>query len=385
MGRLWSSGFELNSKLSGAEFDNISTTPVSIVTSPVRSGTYAARVNPAATTAQIRKDIFASDQAIAGYFRMYLYIAALPTSDTDVIRWVSSGGSTMARMRLTTTGTLVLLAGSGSAVGSASSVLGLSMWHRVEMLNDASAAGFLAGRLNGATFASGANNVQGAWMRIDVGAAVSTTADFYLDDLALNDTTGAAQNTWPGDGKIIHLRPSAVGDGTQWAKVGGAATNAASLREVPPDDVTTAVRSKVAGQIDDYNIDDSGLAASDTVNVVGVGMRFNGNTASPWSGFKVRLKAASGGTVQESSEITPTGTAWTSFGPAVPRLYPLTLYTLPSTSTAWTSTSLDSAQIGLNLTTAATNEAEITSLWLLVDYTPAASTLNGASSFMMFH
>src|SRR6266576_2199201 len=57
-----------------------------------------------------------------------------------------------------------------------------------------------------------ASGAAGWWdPSISFGAAdtVAATYTAYIDDVALNDTTGANQNTWPGEGKVVLLVPTA--------------------------------------------------------------------------------------------------------------------------------------------------------------------------------
>jgi len=383
MSRLFSDGYELSSNTDNVEQSSNSGT-VAIVTTPVRTGKYAGRANPVASTGFWRKTVFTSDRTIVGFTRVYLRIASYPSTPTHVIRYQNTANSTVGSVSLSTTGTLTLLKASGVAIGSASAVLSLDTWYRIEFKTDATGAGTLELSIDGSILATGANSLQGAWAKVTWGSISSCTTDLYFDDVAVNDTSGTAQNSYPGAGGIIHLWPTAAGDNTNWTRLGSGATNYSSLRQTPPDDSTTAVRSKTAGQIDDYNIDNSGLSVNDTINMAAVGVRYSGFTASTWSGFKVRVKAAAGGTVTESTEITPISTAWTSLANADPRVYPLTLYTLPGSASAWTNTDIDNAQIGLNLTTAATNDALVTSLWLQVDFSAGAPVIVNISNALVF-
>lgn len=372
MARVWSTGFELGSPNTGVEFDNVSASG-SIVTSPVRSGTYAARANPSAATCQIRKDLFTGDQASIGYARFYLRIATLPGVNTDVLRWVNAALSTVARVRLTPAGTLALLTGAGSAIGSASAALTAGVWYRVEIKNDATTSpGALEARLDGVAFASGANNVQGSWTRLDLGVLTSTSADLYFDDVAVNDASGAFQNSWPGAGSIIHLRPSSAGDSTQWTIGGGtpAATNFGSVGEASPDDATTLVHTNADARTDLYGVGASGLGGRDTVNVVAIGARFRNDIADAATAFKVQVEKTGGGTLAQSAAIVPNSATWRSNASATPFTHPLTTYQDPD-GAAWKPGTLATMQIGVVSTAPGTNPVQVSGLWALVDYTPA--------------
>jgi hypothetical protein len=212
-------------------------------------------------------------------------------------------------------------------------------------------------------------------MRVTVGIGVSgtlTSGDIYFDDLAVNNDSGSFQNSWPGAGSITVLRPNAAGDNTTWTPSAG--SNYAAVDEVTPDDASTYVGSNSAGQIDDYDIDNPGGTVGTPINVVMVGVRYAGAGASANATFNARIKASSGGTVESSSNITPSNTTYVTNANSTPRTYPLILYDLPGASTtAWTGSDLTSTQIGLNLGTASTNAARVSAEWLLVEYTPQSA------------
>lgn len=90
-------------------------------------------------------------------------------------------------------------------------------------------------------------------------------------------------------------------------------------------------------------------------------------------------------TLAGSSEITRGGTPWLTHGATDPRLYAITSYTLPGTSMPWTKTGLDTAQIGVNLSTANTNQARVSTLWMLVEHRGiATSAAYATTAFALF-
>jgi len=379
VGRLWSDGYETGSASERAT--NSGT--VAIVTDVVRSGTYAGQANPTAGTGFWRQIVYASDQATVCYARAYLRISAYPDVTTDILIPQNSNPTRLSRIRLTAAGTLQLANSSGTQVGSSSGVLSLNTWYRVEIKHDAtSSSGALEARLDGTVFASGANNVQGQWSRVAWGPADTCTTDLRFDDIAINDGAGTAQNGYPGAGSIRHLRPSRRGDTSSWSRSGSGSANWDSIAEVPPDDSTSYIRSNVAAAVDESATGPSGLSVNDTITLVAVGARYAGNTASPFSGFVVRLKAAPGGTVSEGPEILPASTSWLTNANADPKLPPITAYTLPGTSTAWTAAQLNQAQVGVRVSTSDTNEARVSGLWLLVEYVPGSPVAPPAGTML---
>lgn len=376
MARLWSSGFELNSTTANVEFTGITNTPT-IQTTTVRSGTYAGRCNPTAAIQAFFYQV-ANDATTGTYFaRVYIRAASFPSSgSTAVLRALSAAAGLSGDIRLTSGGVLQLFQRGNTQVGSDSSAISLNTWYRIELkiaATDAS-TGELRGLIDGVEFAGSASAATDRVNTVRFGCVSSTTADIYLDDIAINDATGSFQNTYPGAGEIIHLRPNASGDVTDWSLSTGT-DHDALVSEVTPDDVTTYVFTTTTNQIEEFNLDDTPapLASDDTINCVQVGFRGR-RSATETDNVVLRIKASASGTTEESANFSwPNSTTWLTNASAAPRNYQLTLYDLPGASTtAWTKADLDTAQIGAKPTGTLTAEVQMTSIWLLVDHKPAA-------------
>ncbi len=74
--------------------------------------------------------------------------------------------------------------------------------------------------------------------------------------------------------------------------------------------------------------------------------------------------------------ITPNSTSWFTNSNTVNVMFaPLTMYDLPGASTtAWTASDLDTAQIGYRISTGNTNNVRISTVWMSIDYTYVAPT-----------
>lgn len=389
MARLWHSGFELQSVTAGVEFDTITGSPT-INTSIVRSGAASLRCNPTAATAYVQHDY--ADSTTIKFARVYVYIASAPSAITDILMLGDNANSYVARIRMNTNRTLELWSDSAQ-VGSDSSALDLDTWYRIELSYDDANADAVVARIDGTNFATGTGGNNGGNGRFRLGVCTAVTADLYFDDFAVNDSaSGGSQTTFPGDGKIIHLRPNAAGDANAMTPVNGgtagAANNFTRVDEITPDDITSYNQSNVTatGLTDDYNIDDTPVAigASDTINVVSVGMRFAKNSSlTPNGSLTLRIKKTSGGTVSSSSVINATSTTYFTNAIAAPRVYRLTLYTDPD-GASWTKSTLDSAQIGATgIAGAAGSQPRLSTEWLLVDWTPSAGGDTVSQSFRM--
>lgn len=76
----------------------------------------------------------------------------------------------------------------------------------------------------------------------------------YIDDLALNDTAGAADNSWCGDGRVVALAPNGDVGSPQWmGSDGNQVDNYALVDEIPQNDADY-VRSQTSGNEDLYNL-----------------------------------------------------------------------------------------------------------------------------------
>lgn len=389
MARLFSSGFELNSTAARMEWTNVSGSPT-ISSTTVRSGGYACRIVSlsSGTPKYFSQQVLGSGAtANVCYIRFYLYVNTLPSA-ANTIFYISGGLGTAGLIKLTSSGALQLF-NNTSQVGSDSSNLSTGTWYRVEIYQDKSGSAgshVLTARIDGTNFASSssltlADGAHDIYLGGNTKSEAQTVGEWFFDDVAINDNTGSYQNSWPGDGKIIHLRPNAAGDNTDWTGYAGSGSNYERVDEVTPDDNTSGVRSFTTDQIDDYNVEASGLSSSDTINVVSVGFRANRSTGTTSSTFNVRLKDSSGGTVTESSTFSADTTTWrthtTASNATTP--YPIISYTRPDGSNAWTNSYLDTAQIGAKIVSGSGDGyVQISALWMLVDYgagTPPASSV----------
>jgi hypothetical protein len=70
----------------------------------------------------------------------------------------------------------------------------------------------------------------------------------YLDDLALNDTSGSIDNSWCGPGRVERLAPNQDGDVLQWTPSSG--SHFQCVDEVPPNDNTDYVSADQANKKD---------------------------------------------------------------------------------------------------------------------------------------
>lgn len=386
MANVFRSGFELNSvAAANPEFSSTSGSPT-ISTTTIRSGTYAGRISSlsSGTPKYFR---YQTPSLSHLYNRFYLNIATLPSAENTIflLNDLQSFTTPAVYVTLDNTGALRLYDEDGQ-VGSASSALSTGTWYRIEVKLDRSGAGgshIVEAKIDGTNFASASNrNVGQNIASVNWGgnllSEAQTAGDWFFDDIAINDSTGSFQTSYPGEGRIIHLKPNGNGDTSQWTVGTGASSHYTYVDEVTPNDNTSSdyLLSSTIGQTDEFTLESSGLT-NETITLVSIFGRFSGTNITTNRGIQVRIKASSGGTVENSSTIQPNSNTFFSNQQAAPRTSPLTLYDLPGASTTpWTPSDLATAQIGVEVVSGTgTANVEVSTLHLIVEYGPAAPTL----------
>jgi hypothetical protein len=387
MARIWQGGAELQSATATVEFTAITTNAPSVETTIKRSGNAAWRISNTGGIEGFRT-VHTTAQG-SFFFRFYLYIVAMPAS-TKTIAGFSQAGSYKVGIRLTSGGLLQLYNNEDAAqVGSDSSALSLNTWYRIEMKCDSTTLASTLVESNAYVDTLGASSFWNQSGTINLAAnpngvrcgtdGADATLDYVVDDLAVNDTSGSVQNSWPGEGEIIHQYSNGNGDNSAWTGSDGNSTdNYLLINGVPPNDASY-VQSNTSGQIDDYNIDatPAAMESTDTINVVMVGVRAAASAATSTDpDIVLRIKASASGTVEESASLDVNSITFNSPVPlpqSPPDTYRLVLYDLPGASTtAWTKADLDAAQIGVREAATDADFARVSSIWLSVDHKPTA-------------
>ena len=392
MSRVLTSGFELNSTTTGMEFTSTSGTPT-ISSATVRSGTYSGRISSlgSGTAKYFTFQYSGSVSSGPRFTRFFVRFTTLPSAENRFFLLNDAANTTTPLIYLTVdnSGTLKLYDEDGQITGTTTFSTGV--WYRVEVKYDATAAAgshIVEGKVNGTVFATASNRSLSSGMHTfllggNLAAEAQTTGDWFFDDVAHNSSSGSAQTGYPGDGSVVFLRPNAAGDNAEWDL--GTGTSYTEVDEVTPDDVTTYIATDdTTNDIFDANIENapSAIGTNDAITLVSVGMRGTVSaTTTTEPQVVLRVKASAAGTVEESSAITLANalTYATNNTGTSPSNYLLTLYDKPSTAvtTPWTKSDLDSAQIGIRLSTAdaEADDVRISALWMLVEYQTLPTTV----------
>src|SRR5262245_17483984 len=253
MARLHTCGFEGRDVVAtGTGLDGVSrvgSAGMSVDTATVRSGAAALKLDSGAGNIATNAGFNATIALPATlYGRAYLRFTSLPGSTVPVARFVGTGNAASAR--LSSGGKLQLFNDvAGTQIGSDSAAtLTTGVWYRIELslLSASGTADAVELRLDGTTVASGSglalNDATTVGFAAGWVAAPGANLVSHLDDYALNDSTGASQNSWPGDGKVVALLPTA--DNARASLWTGGAGGTTSLFEAvnnaPPVGVASA-------------------------------------------------------------------------------------------------------------------------------------------------
>ena len=371
-GRIFSSGFELQSTTAGVEWTSVAGTPA-IDTTTKNGGAASLRIASLSSSTEesltYAFDASATDTSGPLFFRTYLYITTAPGAANRIISLENSSGTAIAYMTLDNS-RLLRMYDEDSIVGSASSALSTSTWYRIEIKFDSSPSSsndVIEARIDGAVFAtSSGRNLTTGIRTLTVGANINseanTTGDIYFDDVAINKNIGTYQYSYPGVGKIAHLRPDANGTPGSWT---GGYTD---VNEVTPNDGTNRIFTNTLNQVERYTIDNTatpGITSGAHINLVSVGLRYSTSAAS--AAATVSL-LDSGSYFIESEYINSSGSYETNSN-VEPRGYPLTMYTRPLTSSLWSTSELDSAILGIRyVDDSGSINFYVSTLWVLVEY-----------------
>jgi hypothetical protein len=243
-------------------------------------------------TALAELDIAArgANTSVTYFIRAYVNITTKPTTTSSIL---SPANTNSASIRLTSAGVVQLWNDSaGTQVGSNGPTLSTGIWYGVELgitFNASSQMSAIEGRVDQVTFASTSGltaagpTVVAIWLGFS--SSTGTAATINVDDVAVNDSTGSNQTSWPGSGKILLLLPTSDNSAGSW-KAGSAASassngalfdginNTPPIGTATPLAVTAGISNNVSGATNpngDFNMTTytaAGIGAADTINAI---------------------------------------------------------------------------------------------------------------------
>lgn len=161
-------------------------------------------------------------------------------------------------------------------------------------------------------------------------------ADFYFDDVVVNDTSGTVANSWPNQAGVQLLTPNADGNYTAWTSTGGA-VDYTEVDDVAawgglPDGDTTHLSSATTGQRTSVGL--TGVTGAGDV----LGVMLLTNAAS---------SVATADTMNQFVRVNGTDYDSTAFSPGTSYAWRTDILTLnPDTSAAWTTAEIETMELG---------------------------------------
>jgi hypothetical protein len=251
MSRILMCGFEAGSLAVLSAYSG-----VSISTTQARSGSCSLYVSTGGGYGTLPLATSASE--------LYLRVGIRPpvsSGDGIVFELRNSSNSSMLQVGRRATGILYYTIPGRITIDGTRLVPG-DQWFCLQVyLNIASSGGRLIAYVDATQDVDYTGNTQAttpanvAYLRLGSGIA-----PVYFDDVAVNNTTGSINNSWPGRGGIYAVRPSGAGAYTEWS-VSGASANWDAVDEVPPS-TTDYVYTAEAGKIDTYQASDLSTVGS---------------------------------------------------------------------------------------------------------------------------
>jgi len=286
MARLWTSGGESGALLS-ERVRELGTGTITFDTSVTRSGARSYKYDSGASSIAVTAnfDVTAVD-ATTYYARVYRRFDVAPGATVSCL--VLGPSSEYVRLRLTNTG-VVQAWNTTVQIGSDGPTIAFNdgIWHKLEISMRYSAAGDETYELRWNDVVvhsgSGAITAASAWqVAFGLGGGVGANVIWYADDCALNDSTGASQNSWCGEGKVVNLIPTSdSARAALWTGgVGGTTSLFDAVNNIPPIGTATETdltqiehAGAAAGTTDAYDANmttytAAGIGAADTIMVV---------------------------------------------------------------------------------------------------------------------
>lgn len=247
---------------------------------------------------------------------IYIYLTALPASDTYLIRF-TQGGTRKVSMHINSAGKLRVVDAAATTLWTAASALVLNTWVRCELYATSDVAG--SATVTAAYYpadsgtpyesvyttstASGGGAAFDAVTHGKTDTGTYATA-FWMDSIQFNTAASGLQGIWPVAASSS-VRPTGIASASgTWLNQGGAATEYAALADESDTTYVQSPDNPTSPIYDEYAV--GSLAAGD-ITVTG---RHQVALSSPAISVLVELRQ--GATVISSRTYTPT-TSWVTF------------------------------------------------------------------------
>ena len=303
-----------------------------------RSGSYAYMVQVSGSVGYATKDI--APALAEFYWRGAVYITG--ASDQFLLDFRYSA-NVMIRFRyITSTGALEVYRSTASLLGITTIPMLINTWYVLEVyLKVDDATGLLQVRVDGVpAFSFSGDTKEAGYTAVDnfILHGQITGKPNYVDDLALNDTTGVVDNSWCGDGRVEELVPDDNGDLSQFTNSDGdSVDNYSFVDDRPPDDDSSFIESTTSGHQDLVKLS-AFDATGKTILRAWVELRAKDTAAG---GGQVKPLLKSGGSIHQDGAQSLLGNYTRITGDDHP--------TNPVSGLGWTDGDLDDLQSGVEV------------------------------------
>jgi hypothetical protein len=378
--RAFTCGFEENDIAAGSTMWTTLSGSPTVSTTQKHSGTYALNVATAGATGYVQRNHAANVTSGTLFVRLYLYITSLPTgTNTAIWRVLNSGAAVSTSLHLNMAGTLAIRNDITTTVDTTSTTLSTGTWYRIELrllLSDT------VGQIEGRLYLGDSASVTETWgignftdgngtnedtlstnvLQHRFGLLVSTTANIYIDDIAINTDGGSLQTTWPGPGSIMLLTPDSD-VAAAWEDETSGASTYANVNDVPgtPDDVNYNFEDDTLDQVDRFGLTNPGaeMFANSTITLVDLYGRV-GSTQTSATSLQLRLYDEAA-TPTTGPVVSAAVNGWKMVTTAEHLVYD---------ATGKTKANLESFSAGyLNVTDTVTRARRVSALWANVEWT----------------
>lgn len=321
MARILTNGFEMNSVTYEMPVGT-----ATISTTQKRTGSYSLRL----------ADNQSAAYSWASKAEIYMGIAMWHTSMDDAERFLyfrDSDGTTIASIGFNASGQLVLYRSTNVLLATGTTIAAALGWQYLEVwFKPLNSGGRVTVKMDGVTEIdfTGDSTVG---LENCIGITLNGIVDYsYYDDLVVNDTAGAVNNSWPG---IVHLAmivPDSAGDVTQLTPT-GSVNNWDNVDEIPP----STAEYNASSTVDQYDLYGMTSPAGLPSNAVIANVVVNAIAALDSGAGSLKPGVKSGAT--ESFPTTHTLSSAT-------KLYQEAFAVNPDDSAAWASADITSLQVG---------------------------------------
>ncbi len=334
------------------------------------------------------------------YFaRVYLNSTLVSGATKEILGFGAIGAG--IAVYYSTTGTVGLIANNNLQTPE-SAAINDGAWHRIELSATATATGnWTAGelRVDGISIATFSGSfTRGGSTQFFWGWSLQPGASkvINMDDLAVNDSTGSANTTFPGSGKVLLLSPTADSAvGTGWTLGTGTAISSngfGSVDNTPPTGVADLAVGSDPKQIRNAsnNANVNYDATMTTYTAAGVTAGDTINAVIPWTATAAPVStSAKQGTVGVASNpaitniaLGATGTSGAFWSGLAGGTYGAGWKWSPGTVTELPAVTLGTAPVmRITQVTASTRIAVVCAMFIYVDLTPPSSLIQQPCNF----